>query len=333
MKWTVNKLKALIDNRIPESLGMEYKSALALARKDKNTSEISKDVSAMANSSGGTIIYGLKEDGNYASEIDPVDGEVCTKERLEQLIISNIKPRIECEIYPVNDPAWGNKFVYVTEIKQSHTAHQASDNKYYKRFNFSSVPMEDYEVKDIVNRYKKPDCEVVFWKLDEKSSSNSFVIKVILINTGCASIEHAVVRFGFINYGPYLAPMLKNNNWTDPLYGSSRGWKDSEGNFLFEICNKEKMLADEIKILDDRFMLVCHVFGDAKKGIDEIIGMNYEMNWELLAEDMNPKKGSIKYDEIFNGVMGYQGGSISPLGNEELFKRIREDINVKTIRM
>ena len=37
------------------------------------------------------------------------------------------------------------------------TPHQAQDKRYYKRYNFQSAPMDDYEIKDILNRVKYPD--------------------------------------------------------------------------------------------------------------------------------------------------------------------------------
>jgi hypothetical protein len=41
-----------------------------------------------------------------------------------------------------------NAVVIVTVPKSFHGPHQASDKRYYKRFNFSSFPMEHYEVED-----------------------------------------------------------------------------------------------------------------------------------------------------------------------------------------
>jgi hypothetical protein len=47
-----------------------------------------------------------------------------------------------------------NAVAYVLEISQatSRAPHQAFDHRYYKRFNFESTPMEDYEVRDLMRR-------------------------------------------------------------------------------------------------------------------------------------------------------------------------------------
>jgi hypothetical protein len=39
----------------------------------------------------------------------------------------------------------------------SRAPHQAADKRYYKRYNFQSVPMEDYEIRDILRRASTPD--------------------------------------------------------------------------------------------------------------------------------------------------------------------------------
>ena len=59
--WTESKLNNFIKSGIEESLTFEYKSAEALDRSESKKKEITKDVSAMANSAGGTLIYGIAE--------------------------------------------------------------------------------------------------------------------------------------------------------------------------------------------------------------------------------------------------------------------------------
>lgn len=156
-EWTSEKLQSYIDNGVQEDLHLDYKAADALAKTDGKKREIHKDVSAMANSAGGTIIYGISEfnepERKHLPEcFDPVDQTVFTKESLEQ-IINGIQPRIQnIVITPVPIEPDSNNVIFVVEVPRSNTVHQASDKRYYKRFNFSSVPMEDYEIRDVMNR-------------------------------------------------------------------------------------------------------------------------------------------------------------------------------------
>ena len=94
-----NDLDSLIENEVEESIQIEYKSSGALENTPGKKKEISKDVSAMANSAGGIIIYGIKEyddeDKKHLPEqISPVLRTQYSKEWLEQVINSNIQPTI-----------------------------------------------------------------------------------------------------------------------------------------------------------------------------------------------------------------------------------------------
>lgn len=154
---TEKDIVALISNKIEESLTLEYKRCGSLSDTDKEKNQISKDVSAFANSVGGIIIYGMIEsDGHVSSAIDDgFDPKKVSKEWLESVIDSRISPKIEgLVITPIElAETRPGRCLYVIKVPQSIRApHQASDFRYYKRYNFKSMPMEDYEIKDIANR-------------------------------------------------------------------------------------------------------------------------------------------------------------------------------------
>jgi hypothetical protein len=160
MEWTEATINSYISGRIEESLSLEYKAAGALGKHDKCVTEITKDVSAFANSAGGIIIYGLREFSDKAQEhlpekIDPVDRREFSKEWLEQ-ILNTIQPRPKVIVHPVQLSSTAYHAVYVIEVPQSSTAHQARDHRYYKRFNFECRAMEDYEIRDVMRRRTHP---------------------------------------------------------------------------------------------------------------------------------------------------------------------------------
>jgi len=166
MDWNLKRIKELLDHRIEENLNLDYKAGDALQHNDKNANEISKDVSAFANSDGGVIIYGIEEDKqnkHFPGDISPINRRIISKEWLEQIIQSTIRPKIDnVIIYPVPLDESSDLVLYIVDIPQSNTAHQANDKKYYKRYNFNSVPMYDYEIKDILNRIKFPIIDLEF---------------------------------------------------------------------------------------------------------------------------------------------------------------------------
>jgi predicted HTH transcriptional regulator len=60
-EWTKQWLDQMIADGVQESLILDYKRADALAKTDRQRIDITKDVSAFANSSGGVVIYGMAE--------------------------------------------------------------------------------------------------------------------------------------------------------------------------------------------------------------------------------------------------------------------------------
>jgi hypothetical protein len=147
------EVQTLVDTKVQESLHLDYKASQGLVGPNKH-GEIAKDVSAFADSDGGLIIYGVTEKDHIPIGIDSgVNHRRYSREWLEQVIRNNITPRIEdlriASIFLSADTS-----LYALQIPKSYRApHQEMTTKrYYKRYNFDSVPMEDYEINDIRGR-------------------------------------------------------------------------------------------------------------------------------------------------------------------------------------
>lgn len=174
---TEDTLRLLITGQWMESSELEFKSADTFLRPknpDHLRDELSKDVSSFANSNGGTIFLGIDEVQHQATSLRGIPPSILDKERLEQLIFSNMSPRIlDLHIRPVplvqTEPG---TFAYVIAVPKGTTAHQARDKRYYRRYNFRAVPMEDYEVRDVMNRARGPALRLV---LGAQSDANQFV--------------------------------------------------------------------------------------------------------------------------------------------------------------
>lgn len=165
---TLADLEQLIKDEIPESLKLDYKASASLGRSNnqRKEKELVKDVSAFANSAGGQIVYGIEEVEHKPIRIDGgANPAVISREWIEQIIDSNVQPRIEgLVIRPI--PLDDGNLAYVIDIPAATTRapHQALDKKYYKRQNFQSVAMEDYEIRDTFRRttYAEPFATVSF---------------------------------------------------------------------------------------------------------------------------------------------------------------------------
>lgn len=197
--WTEEDVQNLIDNQVKENINLDYKASDSLAKMNDNCKkELSKDVSAFANSDGGILVYGVVEEGNIPVKIDNgCDPIKVTREWIEQVIDSRIQRKISgIRIHQIAlSGENAGRVVYVISIPQSVDApHMADDNRYYKRYNFKSAPMEDYEVRDVRRRNDSPNLKIEYVLKENKDSNKVREVAVHIYNTSPVIAEHYLVR-------------------------------------------------------------------------------------------------------------------------------------------
>jgi hypothetical protein len=217
-EWDESDVRELVASQVQESLTLDYKACDALARTEGKKREISKDVSAFANSAGGTIVYGVLEDKYIPTKIDVgyLPTEI-TKEWLEQVIHGNIQRRIDgVRISPVRlTGSAAGRVLYVVSIPQSvHSPHMAADNRFYKRFNFESVPMEEYEVRDVARRNESPNLQLSFeWQSLVGHQPPIVELVARISNDASEPALNAVVRI----YVDARVTIVTSAGWVGPI--------------------------------------------------------------------------------------------------------------------
>ncbi len=292
--WTESKIKNLIANEIEESLTLEYKSADALGRSDYQKQEITKDVSAMANSAGGLLIYGIAENSqadkrHLPEKITPVDRFEFPREWIEQ-VINSIRPRINgILIHSVALASGENDVVYIVEIPQSHTAHQAGNKRYYKRFNFQSVPMEDYEIRDVMFRQQMPDVVVRFLielkdVFSEAENKNSAVYNLIVQTKNLGSAYARYVAC-FVDVPVKVLENIENK----------RSVKDGGKYYRHRLTNLNQEYADEI--FKANFPLLRNMTMNwkipLKENFTDIKEAKWALKWKIYADNALPNAKSV----------------------------------------
>jgi len=224
----------MISNKDEESIHLDFKSAGSLEKSDRKKIEITKDISAFANSDGGVIIYGISESDHVADEFSYIDGDEFTKEWLEHVINSGIQQKIDnVIIHPIRKDGNIKNTIYVVEIPESNDSpHMAKDKRYYKRYNFESVPMEEYEVRRLFFKENKTNLEIgteVIGVITHNDNPDeiigvSFGIKIKNIGNTIEKNYKLQIELPVIPYLPiYCEDLLtsSNNNKTHMIYSTS----------------------------------------------------------------------------------------------------------------
>jgi hypothetical protein len=222
---TETDLQRLVDEAIEETI-------TALARTSKAIDELCKDVSAMANSAGGQIVYGIKEN-KVTRKPERVDDGVSdptiTRDWIVQILNSRVHPRMDgLRVKRIPLSASRDALAFIVSIEPTQIGpHQAPDHRYYKRFELHSVPMEDYEVRDVMRRATTPDLylklqlrsgttqELSFAGGDSKSDPVPLVFSIG--NRSSQPASHVIVTIGLdprltiSSTGDYEGPLPRRN--------------------------------------------------------------------------------------------------------------------------
>lgn len=136
-------------NKICESQILDYKGELL------EDDKLLRQISAFANTQGGFLILGIRESGKggYPEEISGIDKSEINKEKMEQIILGNIQPRLGVKIRSIDhqDPS---KAIVVIQIPNSYLKPHMHSNssRFYKRYEFEAQPMTEIEVSDAYRR-------------------------------------------------------------------------------------------------------------------------------------------------------------------------------------
>lgn len=184
-----NDIEFLLKNKIDESDILDYKEEMV------RDQDLIKHVCAFANTRGGHIIFGIKESGKggHPVKINGLDTSDLNKERLEQVILSNIIPRLDIKIKSIN-MSNSEKTILVVQIPDSYQKpHQSNHSKkFYKRFQFESAEMTENEISD---RYRRrfSNYEQVNQYINEalvSSKEDTITLNILVIPS---NIEHRII--------------------------------------------------------------------------------------------------------------------------------------------
>ncbi|SFB62809.1 Putative DNA-binding domain-containing protein [Cohnella sp. OV330] len=154
------------ENKVAESLVLEYKLELHKPN-NEGKKELLADVSAMANTSGGILLFGIKEateDGHnagYPEEIVGImgrDGAAINFEQLKQWLDSTIRDGIDPRIQGIEyqDYEHDGKHLFAIAVPRSlqapHIVKFEGASRFYGRGNTGKFQMDVRQIRDAFNR-------------------------------------------------------------------------------------------------------------------------------------------------------------------------------------
>lgn len=166
IQQTSADVEAFLGQGVAENLTLDYKRELGDSKGER--AEMCKDVSALANSQGGMIVYGVDENPDRTPKLPAVGtsrafGRQNVEEWAAQVLQSGAQPRMDFEIEAFALRGDPDRCLLIVRAQASPSApHMVTlngDNRYYGRFyrrgNFGNRIAEEYEVREMMERARR----------------------------------------------------------------------------------------------------------------------------------------------------------------------------------
>lgn len=294
-EWTESELQSLVDNRVPEAVGLEYKRSDSLGKTDSKRKEISKDISAMANSDGGVVIYGIKTHSEREKKHIPQDFDEGISasqvpiEWLEQVANSNIQPSIDgLRFHPIElQTKSTDRFVYVVYVPKSTRAHQAADKRYHGRIERMTRDLEDYQIRDINNRLKHPVLMPHFTltTVNKRDNAVEYNFEVYLENTGTVRARDWQLELDIPRQIKYKLSGTKDVILVER--------KARTSNIRINLGTSAQIIFPQ----DKQKVYVGHNWGIGNFDFDDLVDRGV-ISWKVFADDSPPRCGETKFLSI-----------------------------------
>lgn len=283
-------IENLISAKIRESEVLEYKNAnKKFSDKDKN--EIAKDVSAMANSNGGVIIYGVDTDRNDKTMPIKISGvHPDNIESFDRVVNSQIKRDIKgIQKKILSKDSISVMVIFIPQSEDS--PHQSlADKRYYRRSLTESIPMEHDIVELHFGRRLGPILELEVVDIDKKIDNLFFKedgfseplrLRLNIYNSGRKVGRHVEAIFLFPESTKIRIINSDGLQNIDELY--------------IERKRQARQFSENIGVFHPfMYKKISDITIEVSKNWYENESFNEPfMEWRIFADEMNPQSNSI----------------------------------------
>lgn len=287
----LSDVQTLIDGAVRESETLEYKTASA-PFSDSEKGEIAKDVSAMANSGGGTIIYGVATDRTDKTRpltIQPLN--LKNVETFDRVSNSQIKPPIRGirkKLVPQDRP----QLMIIDVPESENPPHQnLYDKKYYRRSGTESLPMEHDLIALYFGRRTGPILSVIFQPLNRPDAPNgdppflsNLYLRIGVENSGKRIGKYVEVIIVFPP-ADHVRLHVHNINWMNinDLYPGRQARQFVANAGVFHPGLSKSILEMKVDISESYLR---------EHGNDPFA------TWTVYADGMNPRDGAVSLHDL-----------------------------------
>jgi len=202
-RWDESELRRLCEQHALETAFLEFKSSPTIDRQD--TKKIAEVVCAFANAGGGQVLFGVQESSDGRAEA--LDEGWMSNQRknawLSDVILAHVTPKVDFEIATIRLAS--SRELYVVNVHQGYTAHQASDRKFYRRREAKCISMDWFEIEDVRNRKTRPVLDVQIEVVPNNVD--------IMPHVSASSTLPVAAYFTVTNKSPALVEYLQLHVW------------------------------------------------------------------------------------------------------------------------
>lgn len=195
---TLDDIKQLKDDEIPESAAVEYKKDVIRDKK------LIKEICGLANANGGYLIFGVEESEEEPPIPKSLPGlslEDFNMQRTQQVINTNIEPRISVRMQAIEKPSDDTSFVVIHVPEGTDKPYLSTKTgRFYQRYNIETRQMTEPEISNLYKqRFSTPQqvhdylVELIEYYRERVASSEPIIMGHVFVippNIGHRRIGH-----------------------------------------------------------------------------------------------------------------------------------------------
>lgn len=324
VKRGVSAVTELKNESVGESQQLEFKRKQKPDRIDLDSDDkknFGRALSAFSNATGGIVIWGIgtsdREDEKVASDLAPIADARRFAQMLEGLVPQYLSPpNLDVRLLPIAEPN-GDGYVAVrigTSDARPHMSTAPGHHTYYLRVGATTLPMVDFQVRDMLRIKTAPKLGVAY-SFTLRSSTGGMrrvYMALSVYNDGKVSARHAYLLAKHFS-GAEFREIAGNSN---PFRYADSGWLGYEAAAIIHPGLVIPLVNLQFDVQHDNKRQTCIRFGSdgGFQRIEDTTGLTIEIR--VGCEDLSAREIKVELSnvDLENIADHFLKGSSRPIG-------------------